>query len=33
VPENLVRLSVGLEPVEELWTDLETALAGAASRT
>jgi cystathionine gamma-synthase len=26
VPENLVRLSVGLEDVEELWTDLERAL-------
>jgi cystathionine gamma-synthase len=26
VPENLVRLSVGLEDVEELWTDLEQAL-------
>jgi len=33
VPENLIRLSVGLEPVEELWSDLETALASAASRT
>ena len=27
VPENLLRLSVGLEPVEELWADLEQALA------
>jgi len=26
VPENLVRLSVGLEGVEELWADLEQAL-------
>ena len=26
VPENLVRLSVGLEKVEELWADLEQAL-------
>jgi cystathionine gamma-synthase len=26
VPENLVRLSVGLEDVDELWTDLEQAL-------
>jgi cystathionine gamma-synthase len=26
VPENLVRLSVGLEDVEELWIDLEQAL-------
>jgi cystathionine gamma-synthase len=30
VPENLVRLSVGLEDVEELWADLERALAEAA---
>jgi cystathionine gamma-synthase len=30
VPEGLVRLSVGLEPVEELWEDLERALAAAA---
>ncbi|MDQ3992527.1 MAG: PLP-dependent transferase [Actinomycetota bacterium] len=27
VPEGLVRLSVGLEPVDELWGDLEQALA------
>jgi cystathionine gamma-synthase len=27
VPSGLLRLSVGLEPVEELWTDLEQALA------
>jgi cystathionine gamma-synthase len=27
VPENLLRLSVGLEDVEELWGDLEQALA------
>jgi cystathionine gamma-synthase len=27
VPENLVRLSVGLEDVEELWGDLENALS------
>jgi cystathionine gamma-synthase len=26
VPDNLVRLSVGLEDVEALWTDLEQAL-------
>jgi cystathionine gamma-synthase len=26
VPENLLRLSVGLEDVERLWTDLERAL-------
>jgi cystathionine gamma-synthase len=29
VPENLLRLSVGLEDVEELWADLEQALAQA----
>jgi cystathionine gamma-synthase len=29
VPENLVRLSVGLEDVDELWADLEQALATA----
>jgi cystathionine gamma-synthase len=29
VPENLIRLSVGLEDVEALWTDLEQALARA----
>jgi len=28
VPKNLLRLSVGLEDVEELWADLERALAG-----
>jgi cystathionine gamma-synthase len=27
VPENLLRLSVGLEPVDELWADLQQALA------
>ncbi len=26
VPENLVRLSVGIENVEDLWSDLEQAL-------
>jgi cystathionine gamma-synthase len=26
VPEGLVRLSVGVEDVEDLWTDLEQAL-------
>jgi cystathionine gamma-synthase len=29
VPENLLRLSVGLEDVDELWADLEQALATA----
>ena len=29
VPENLLRLSVGLEHVDELWADLEQALANA----
>jgi cystathionine gamma-synthase len=28
VPKNLLRLSVGLEDVDELWADLEQALAG-----
>jgi cystathionine gamma-synthase len=26
VPENLVRLSVGIENLEDLWADLEQAL-------
>lgn len=30
VPEGLVRLSVGLEPVEELWADLDAALGRTA---
>ena len=29
VPEGLLRLSVGLEPVDALWADLEQALAQA----
>ena len=29
VPEGLLRLSVGLEPVDALWADLEQALASA----
>lgn len=29
VPRGLLRLSVGLEPVEELWADLEQALSSA----
>jgi cystathionine gamma-synthase len=32
VPEGLVRLSVGLESVDELWADLEQALSPASSR-
>ena len=28
VPENLVRLSVGLEDTGEIWADLEQALGG-----
>jgi cystathionine gamma-synthase len=28
VPENLLRLSVGLEDVDELWSDLQQALSG-----
>jgi len=31
IPEGLVRLSVGLEEVEDLWADLEHALAGVES--
>ena len=26
---QLMRLSIGLEPVDELWADLEAALGGA----
>ena len=33
VPPNLLRLSVGLEPLEDLWADLEQALASAGDRT
>jgi cystathionine gamma-synthase len=33
VPENLIRLSVGLEDVDQLWADLDGALAAAATRT
>jgi cystathionine gamma-synthase len=29
VPENLLRLSVGLEDVDELWSDLEQAIGNA----
>jgi cystathionine gamma-synthase len=29
-PPTLIRLSVGIENVEDLWDDLERALAGAA---
>jgi cystathionine gamma-synthase len=32
VPESLVRLSVGVEDVEDLWADLEQALAGLRAR-
>lgn len=31
VPENLIRLSVGLEDVEEIWADLERALEALGS--
>ena len=31
VPENLLRLSVGIEDVEDLWTDLSAALSAASS--
>jgi cystathionine gamma-synthase len=27
VPENLLRLSVGVEDIEDLWRDLQSALA------
>ncbi|NMM29667.1 MAG: cystathionine gamma-synthase, partial [Cellulomonas sp.] len=30
VPEDLIRLSVGIEDVEDLWSDLEQALARSA---
>jgi cystathionine gamma-synthase len=29
VPENLIRLSVGCEHVEDLWRDIDTALSKA----
>ncbi len=29
IPSGLLRLSVGLEPVDEIWADLEQALAAA----
>jgi len=32
VPENLLRLSVGIENVEDLWTDLEQALDRAGKQ-
>jgi cystathionine gamma-synthase len=32
VPDDLIRLSVGIEDVEDLWSDLEQALAGPAGR-
>jgi cystathionine gamma-synthase len=32
VPPSLVRLAVGLEDVDDLWADLEQALAAAGSR-
>ncbi|HYG95028.1 MAG TPA: PLP-dependent transferase, partial [Nocardioides sp.] len=31
IPEGLVRLSVGIEDVEDLWADLEQALDGLAA--
>jgi cystathionine gamma-synthase len=33
VPPGLLRLSVGLEDVEDLWADLEQALAGIGARS
>jgi cystathionine gamma-synthase len=32
VPDNLVRLSVGIENVDELWADLDQALASSSAR-
>jgi cystathionine gamma-synthase len=32
IPEALVRMSVGIEDVEDLWADLERALAQVANR-
>jgi len=32
VPEDLIRLSVGIEDIEDLWSDLEQALTRAAGR-
>jgi len=31
VPDNLVRISLGLEDAEDLWTDFETALSASAA--
>ncbi|MGH3490768.1 MAG: PLP-dependent transferase, partial [Actinopolymorphaceae bacterium] len=28
IPDNLVRMSVGIEDVDDLWADLSTALDG-----
>ena len=33
VPEDLIRLSVGIEYVEDLWRDLAAALDGVAGAT
>ena len=33
IRETLVRLSVGIEDVEDLWEDLEQGLAGGAGKT
>ncbi|HLL63226.1 MAG TPA: PLP-dependent transferase, partial [Propionibacteriaceae bacterium] len=33
VPEGLVRLSVGIEHVEDLWDDLARALDGLPARS
>jgi cystathionine gamma-synthase len=29
IPENLVRFSVGIENVDDLWSDIKSALAAA----
>jgi cystathionine gamma-synthase len=33
IPENLIRLSVGIEDVEDLWDDLRTTLDGVPTQT
>jgi cystathionine beta-lyase/cystathionine gamma-synthase len=32
IPEGLIRLSVGIEDIEDLWADLDQALVRAASQ-
>ncbi|MEO7131861.1 MAG: PLP-dependent transferase, partial [Dermatophilaceae bacterium] len=33
VPHNLLRLSVGIEHVEDLWSDLDQAISTAVTAT